>query len=176
MLEASVEALPAALPETYAEDVELLETRINRWRALQQVVRCVPLISPIDNYHVTSPFGKRKDPFNNRWAIHEGVDLGGWPGISIMAAAPGTVVRAGRDGGYGNKVVIDHGCGIRTVYAHMKSIAVKKGQRVEHRETIGKLGSTGRSTGPHVHYEVQVDGEPLDPEQFIEAGKHVFKI
>lgn len=168
--------VPASTPETYADDVEVLEARINRWRALQQVVRCVPLIAPLDNYHVTSSFGKRKDPFNGRWAMHEGVDLGGWPGIPILAAAPGTVISAQRDGGYGNKVVIDHGCGVRTVYGHMKSIAVKKGQRVDHRQTIGKLGSTGRSTGPHVHYEVQVDGEPVDPEKFIEAGKHVFKI
>lgn len=168
--------LVAAASETFADDVKLLESRIQRWRALQEVVRCVPLIAPVDNYHVTSAFGKRKDPFNGKWAMHEGVDLGGWPGTRVLAAAPGTVVEAGRQNGYGNKVVIDHGCGIRTVYAHLRKITVKNGQTVDHREVIGKLGSTGRSTGPHVHYEVQVDGAPLDPEKFIEAGKHVFKI
>ena len=165
-----------APPDSFADDVASLEGQINRWRALRQVVRCVPLISPVDNYHVTSSFGKRKDPFNGRWAMHEGMDLGGWPGIAVMAAAPGVVVKAGSQGGYGNKVVIDHGCGIKTTYGHLRSISVKKGQRVDHRQTIGKLGSTGRSTGPHVHYEIQIDGKPVNPETFIEAGKHVFKI
>lgn len=166
----------AAVGDSFADDVKMLESRITRWRALQEVVRCTPLIAPVDSYHVTSSFGKRKDPFNGKWAMHEGVDMGGWPGTPVMAAAPGVVVYAARQNGYGNKVVIDHGCGVTTTYAHLRKINVKKGQRVDHRETIGKLGSTGRSTGPHVHYEIQVDGEPLDPEKFIEAGKHVFKI
>jgi len=166
----------AELGESFADDVKALEDRIQRWRALQEVVRCTPLIAPVDNYHVTSNFGKRKDPFTGKWAMHEGVDLGGWPGTPVMAAAPGVVTYAARQNGYGNKVVIDHGCGVKSIYAHLRKITVKKGQRVDHRDLIGKLGSTGRSTGPHVHYEIQVDGEPLDPEKFIEAGKHVFKI
>ncbi|MEQ8604392.1 MAG: peptidoglycan DD-metalloendopeptidase family protein [Marivibrio sp.] len=166
----------AELGESFADDVKALEGRIQRWRALQEVVRCTPLIAPVDNYHVTSSFGKRKDPFTGKWAQHEGVDLGGWPGTPVMAAAPGVVTYAARQNGYGNKVVIDHGCGVKSIYAHLRKITVKKGQRVDHRDLIGKLGSTGRSTGPHVHYEIQVDGEPLDPEKFIEAGKHVFKI
>ena len=184
MVEASAEeaapespaAAESVVTDSFANEVDALEGRINRWRALQRVVKCVPLVSPVDNYHVTSVFGKRKDPINGRWSMHEGVDLGGWPGIAIKAAAPGTVTSAGRDGGYGKKVVIDHGCGVRTIYGHMRSIDVKRGQTVDHRETIGKLGSTGRSTGPHVHYEIQVDGKPLDPLKFIEAGKYVFKI
>ncbi len=163
-------------PATFAEEIAALDRRLTRWRALQKAVRCVPLIPPVDYFHVTSNFGKRKDPFSGQWAMHEGIDLGAWPGSAIMAAAPGKVVRAGHSSGYGRMVEIDHGCGIRTIYGHMKKILVKKGEQVDHRQRIGTVGSTGRSTGPHVHYEIRVDGEPRDPSGFIKAGRHVFKI
>ena len=120
-------------------------------------------------------FGKRRDPYNGRWAMHEGIDLAGQPGLTVHAAAPGKVVHAGWKGGYGRMVAIAHGYGIVSRYAHLKKITVEEGQSVEHRGALGKLGNTGRSTGPHVHYEIRVEGEPADPMNFLKAGKYAFK-
>ena len=145
------------------------------WQALRSMLECAPLSPPVDYYNLTSPYGKRKDPFTKKPAWHEGVDLGAWPGTRVRATAPGTVTFAGRKGGYGRFVVVDHGCGIETAYGHLKKIYVKKGAIVDYRETIGEVGSTGRSTGPHVHYEVRIQGKPVDPYQFIKAGRYVFK-
>ncbi len=164
------------LASELATNVEILQSRLMRMSALNEVMRCVPLLSPVDNFQMTSPFGKRKDPINGKSSFHSGIDIGGWTGIPVHVSAPGTVTFAGRNAGYGFMVEVDHGCGIKTIYAHLKKINVKKGEIVEHRKVIGTLGTTGRSTGPHVHYEVVVDGSHMDPEAFIEAGRHVHKI
>ena len=119
---------------------------------------------------VTSPFGYRADPFLGRLALHPGVDLAEAYGAEIHAAAAGRVVHAGPAGGYGNMVEIDHGNGLATRYAHMSETLVEEGQQVDKGAVLGKLGSTGRSTGPHLHYEVRVDGEPVDPERYLRAG------
>ena len=145
------------------------------WQALRSMLECAPLSPPVDYYNLTSPYGKRRDPFTKKPAWHEGVDLGAWPGTRVRATAPGTVTFSGRKGGYGRFVIVDHGCGIETAYGHLKKIYVKKGAIVDYRETIGEVGSTGRSTGPHVHYEVRIQGKPVDPYQFIKAGRYVFK-
>ena len=158
-----------------AVNVGQLEGKVQRWQALQKVLRCTPLISPVDYYHVTSKYGKRKDPFTGKRAMHKGIDMGGWPGTKVYATAPGKITKAGNSNQYGRMVEIDHGCGIKTRYGHLKKILVKRGQEVGHRAEIGKLGSTGRSTGPHVHYEIRVDGKTMDPKNFIEAGRYVFK-
>lgn len=158
-----------------ADEVEILETRLTRMSALNELMRCVPLISPVDNFQLTSPYGPRKDPFTGKYAMHDGIDIGGWSGIKVHATAPGVVVYVGRNGGYGKMVEIDHGCGVKTVYAHLKRTEVEIGDTLDHRAVVGSLGSTGRSTGPHVHYEVIVDGETVDPELLIEAGRHVHK-
>lgn len=155
--------------------VAALEQKVARLQALDKLISCVPLVTPVDYYHVTSKFGKRKDPFTKKLTMHKGVDLGGWAGTPVYATAAGTVVKAGHSSSYGKMVEVDHGCGITTIYGHLKKIEVKKGQEISHRDKIGKLGSTGRSTGPHVHYEIRVDGEPLDPLNFIEAGRYVYK-
>ena len=107
--------------------------------------------------------------------MHYGVDLAGWTGATIYSTAPGKVVFASRKGRYGKLVEIDHGFGLRTRYAHLRKILVKTGQQLVHRQKIGLLGSTGRSTGPHVHYEVRFEGKPLNPRKFIMAGRYVFK-
>lgn len=161
--------------EELANSLATLQDKTVQWRAMQDLLRCVPVVSPVDYYQLTSPFGKRRDPMSGRMAIHEGIDMGGWPGTPVYSSAPGKVVFAGRNGSYGKMVEIDHGCGIHTRYGHLKKVLVKKGQEVGHRTEIGQLGNTGRSTGPHVHYEIRVRGEPLDPEKFIEAGRYVFK-
>mgnify|MGYP000206372917 CR=1 FL=1 len=155
--------------------VERLDQQMQRLVALQTALGSMPLTAPVDSYWVSSHFGKRKDPYNGRWAMHEGVDLAAAAGSPVVSAAPGRVVFAGTKSGYGRVVEIDHGFGIRTRYAHLRSVSVEQGQRVEHRQTVGALGSSGRSTGPHVHYEVRVDDEPKDPQDFLKAGKHAFK-
>lgn len=152
-----------------------LNNHIDQWDELQQVMRRLPLAAPVDKFAQMSAFGKRRDPFNGKLAMHNGVDLSAAPKSPILSTAPGKVVFAGTNGSYGRMVEIDHGMGIRTRYGHMSSISVRKGQTVGYRQEIGIIGSTGRSTGLHVHYEVQVNDVPHDPMKFIEAGKHVFK-
>jgi murein DD-endopeptidase MepM/ murein hydrolase activator NlpD len=155
--------------------VSVIDNQLTRWAALRALLKRVPLISPVDFYHMASAYGLRADPFNNKKAMHYGVDLAGWGGAPVYATAPGKVLFAGRKGRYGKMVEIDHGYGIRTRYAHLQKVLVQRGEEVGHRHEIGLLGSTGRSTGPHVHYEVRFDGKPLNPDKFIKAGRYVFK-
>jgi len=137
----------------------------------------VPLTTPVhgSDFDVTSGFGPRVDPFTHRLAFHPGMDFAGPLGSNVCATAPGVVDFAGQRGGYGNMVEIDHGFGIRTRYGHLASILVKVGAKVSKGTPIGKLGSTGRSTGPHVHYEVWLADVVRDPSRFIEAGRHVLQ-
>jgi murein DD-endopeptidase MepM/ murein hydrolase activator NlpD len=171
--------IPASLdlpgPAVAADQLARLDSQMQRLAALQAALGAMPLSAPVDAFWISSHYGKRKDPYNGRWAMHEGIDLAATAGSPVLATAPGTVAFAGEKSGYGRTVDIDHGFGLKTRYAHLRSIMVAKGDRIGHRQTIGALGSSGRSTGPHVHYEVLVAGEPMDPEKFLKAGKHVFK-
>jgi murein DD-endopeptidase MepM/ murein hydrolase activator NlpD len=126
-------------------------------------------------YRETSGFGYRVDPFKRTTAFHEGADLGAFYGATITSTAPGKVTYAGTKGGYGRVVEIDHGNGFKTRYGHLNSIAVKAGQAVAIGQKIGTMGSTGRSTGPHLHYEVYYRGKSYDPIKFLRAGKHVYE-
>ena len=137
----------------------------------------VPLTTPVhgEQFELTSGYGERVDPFTHRFAFHPGVDFAGPWGSVVGATAPGVVVWAGPSGGYGNLVEIDHGYGFRTRYGHLSSILVRVGARVQKGSPLGRLGSTGRSTGPHVHYEVWLDNDRRDPSKFIEAGRHVLQ-
>ena len=155
--------------------VALLDLHIGRWEALQEIVRTLPLVAPLEQYRLSSGFGYRKDPLNGRKGLHEGLDFSAPARTPIYATSAGKVVFAGWRGRYGRIVEIDHGLGIKTRYAHMKKILVKPGQEIGHREKIGLVGSSGRSTGPHLHYEVLINGEPVDPKNFLKAGNHVFK-
>ena len=138
---------------------------------LKALMSFVPLRMPLSGEpSLTSSFGYRVDPFLGRLALHPGVDLAEPYGAEIHAAAAGRVVHAGPAGGYGIMVEIDHGNGLATRYAHMSEALVEEGQEVDKGAVLGRLGSTGRSTGPHLHYEVRVDGEPVDPERFLRAG------
>ena len=148
--------------------VNVARAQINQY--LQTLV-AVPLRKPvIGEVDMSSPFGMRMDPFNGRPAIHTGIDLRGEVGEPVHATAAGRVSLAGREGGYGNMVEIDHGNGLATRYGHLSEIDVKVGQMVRIGETIGHIGSTGRSTGPHLHYETRVNGEAVDPQKFLRAG------
>ncbi len=152
-----------------------LYTHMDRWETLQRLVRHLPLMSPVDQYYVASRFGRRRDPFNKRWAVHKGLDLAGPAGQKIRSPAIGTVVYAGRKGRFGRFIEIDHGFGVHTRYGHLRRVLVKKGQRVTHRQDIGILGNSGRSTGPHLHYEIVVDGKQVNPSKFLKAGRNVFQ-
>lgn len=161
--------------EGLSGSVSEIDTQLTRWAALRSLLQRTPLISPVDFYHRASGFGLRRDPFSKKKAMHYGVDLAGWAGAPVWASAPGKIVFAGRKGRYGKMVEIDHGYGIRTRYGHLRKVLVQRGEEVGHRHKIGLLGSTGRSTGPHVHYEVRFDGKPINPDKFIKAGRYVFK-
>jgi murein DD-endopeptidase MepM/ murein hydrolase activator NlpD len=137
-------------------------------RALPYAPLRQPLPGPLD---VTSSFGFRIDPFLGRPALHSGMDLRGELGDPVRATAAGRVVVAGPWGGYGNLVEIDHGAGLATRYGHLSHIAVEEGQWVEVGAFLGEIGSTGRSTGPHLHYEVRVDGAAVDPGRTLRAGR-----
>ena len=152
-----------------------LDRHLARWEDLQKLMRHMPLVAPLDHYRLGSGFGRRRDPLNHRWAMHKGLDLSAPSRSDILATADGKVVYRGWKGRYGRIVEIDHGFGIRTRYAHMRNIYVRRGQRVKLGQKIGQVGTSGRSTGPHVHYEILLRGDQVDPLRFIEAGKDVFK-
>lgn len=127
----------------------------------------IPSRRPVDQMRLTSAFGTRNDPFNGRRARHNGIDIPGPVGTPIYATADGVVGRAQRLGGYGNYVEIEHGNAIQTRYGHLSAIAVASGQRVRRGEIVGYMGSTGRSTGSHLHYEVRIAGAPVNPVPFV---------
>ena len=142
---------------------------------LSRLIPILPVRAPlIGEATVSSPFGYRPDPFLGRPELHPGVDLVQDFGAEVRATAGGRVTHAGPMGGYGDMVEIDHGNGLVTRYGHLSEILVEEGQEVKAEALLGRLGSTGRSTGPHLHYEVRVDGEPVDPERFLQAGAPLF--
>ena len=127
----------------------------------------IPSVRPVDVGYISSYFGKRSDPFTGRMTRHEGVDFSARRGSKIYATADGTVIRAKYDRGYGYTIEIDHGNGIVTKYAHNDKLLVKTGQKVKRGDVIAYLGNSGRSTAPHLHYEVRVNGTPKNPLDYI---------
>ncbi|MEO7654742.1 MAG: M23 family metallopeptidase, partial [Sphingomicrobium sp.] len=150
----------------------------NSWKKLDQLqdgVIAIPSDKPIKHdVAFTSGYGVRSDPFRSGAAMHPGIDLAGPVGTPIQATADGAVVRAGwNSGGYGNLVEIDHGRGITTRYAHLSAMSVKTGDRIARGEIVGRMGSTGRSTGSHLHYEVRIDGRAVNPIPFMKSTDYV---
>jgi murein DD-endopeptidase MepM/ murein hydrolase activator NlpD len=145
------------------------------WRRLDQLeqgVSAIPSAQPVrTNSSFTSGFGVRSDPFRGRAAMHGGIDLAGPTGTPIYATADGIVGRSEyNNGGYGNLVEINHGQGIQTRYGHMSRLIAQPGQRVRRGDLIGLMGSTGRSTGSHLHYEVRIDGRAVNPLPFMQSN------
>ena len=148
-------------------------TNLDRLAALRELMNNLPLGMPIAEAESESPFGHRIDPFTGHLAFHSGLDLAGPIGSKIYSTAEGTITYAGINGGYGNSIDIDHGFGIITRFGHLSQILVKEGQVVHKGDIIGIQGSTGRSTGPHLHYEVRYHDQPMNPVNFLDAGHYV---
>ncbi len=161
--------IPAVKNQELSNKMQEVFSIINDVTYYKEVMKSVPVGKPVWSYWLSSPFGKRYDPFNKKSAAHKGVDLASNKGNKIKTMAKGKVVRSDYNGGYGKFVEIDHGNGFKTKYAHLNKSYVKKGQYVEQGEAIGEVGSTGRSTGPHLHYEVLFNGTPVDPMAFIKV-------
>ena len=140
---------------------------------LHDVLEDIPLAYPVDNSRMTSTFGVRLDPFTHSLARHTGVDLSGPIGAKIHSSADGIVKSSGRKGAYGIAVEIDHGLGISTLYGHLNRALVKEGDHIRKGQIIGVQGSTGRSTGNHLHYEVRYNDIPRNPISFLKAGQYV---
>jgi murein DD-endopeptidase MepM/ murein hydrolase activator NlpD len=158
---------PFVPPPAANQSYEISQARLEAMRSL---IRSLPLAVPLQYYQLESRFGPRRDPFNRRLSFHTGIDLSAPYMAPVYATAGGVVTYAGYRSEYGKVVEIDHGNGISTLYGHLHRSIVSVGQRVVEHDQIGFLGSTGRSSGPHVHYEILVNDEPQDPEKFIELG------
>ncbi len=161
----SSEAMAAALAEA--------DRAFGTLGNLRSAISSIPLETPLENASMSSNFGSRTDPFLGSIAFHAGVDFRAPSGRPVAATGAGRVIVAGRNGGYGNLVEIDHGKGVTTRYAHLSKIDVKVGDRVEVGDIVGRVGSTGRSTGPHLHYETRVNGAAVNPQRWLAAGRQI---
>lgn len=157
---------PIEFDKDLDEKYQKLADGLERWNGLRRLNEILPLGKPV-NSRITSNFGTRKDPFTGKPKKHRGIDFAGKIGTELMAVAPGRVVSAGERVGYGTTVEIDHGLGFTTLYAHLSQILVSRGDWVRPGTVIGLAGSSGRSTGPHLHYEIRYKGAPFDPTKFI---------
>jgi len=169
--------VPVALPaDAGAFERQIYRINLARSHAewLMRTLTALPVRNPLTGeLDISSGFGIRIDPFVHGPAMHTGVDLRGEMGEPVHATAAGTVTTAGWYGGYGKMVEIDHGNGISTRYGHLSQISVKVGQTVRVGQLVGRIGSTGRSTGPHLHYETRIEGEAADPQKFLRAGRRL---
>ena len=143
---------------------------------MERALAAIPTAMPAASMMLSSGFGYRSDPFTGGGAMHAGLDFKGPVGTPILAAAEGKVVLAGFHGGYGNMIEIRHANGLVTRYAHLSGLNVRSGQMVERGVQIGRMGSTGRSTGSHLHFEVRQNGQAINPRKFLEVNPDVLKV
>jgi murein DD-endopeptidase MepM/ murein hydrolase activator NlpD len=153
-----------------------LATSLGRMDAMERALAAIPTAMPAAVMMMSSGFGYRSDPFTGGGAMHSGLDFKGPVGTPILAAAEGRVTSAGSQGGYGNTIEITHANGLLTRYAHLSGLNVSLGQRVARGVQIGRMGSTGRSTGSHLHFEVRLNGQAINPRKFLEANTDVLEI
>jgi murein DD-endopeptidase MepM/ murein hydrolase activator NlpD len=162
------------LNPAFAQRVAQVAARVGESRRLQEVAAATPLAAPVGvDYRETSGYGQRFDPFTGRPAFHSGLDMAAFERAPVVATSPGVISFAGVRSGYGNCVEVDHGHGFKTRYGHLRDIQVSRGERVAIGQRIGSMGSTGRSTATHLHYEVWFRGRAVDPVNFLRAGRHV---
>ena len=172
------EFIPASSTEASADlrADQQFRTLFQSWKKMdgvQKGVIAIPSVHPVEKLQFTSNFGIRSDPFRGTAAMHAGVDIPGPVGTPIYATADGIVDHAGWQGGYGNVVEINHGKGIATRYGHLSKVLVADGARVTRGQLIALMGSTGRSTGSHLHYEVRMDGHAVNPVPFLTTGDYL---
>ncbi len=141
---------------------------------LEKIAAVMPFAKPMQNYYISSGFGSRIDPLTGKMAKHHGLDFVGVTKEKVISPSKGKIILAGRYSDYGNAIVIDHGFGVTTRYGHLSEVKVVEGQTVNQGDVIALQGSTGRSTGPHLHYEVRYKNIPLNPKRFLEAGESLF--
>ncbi len=153
--------------------IERLAASLSRMEALQRSLEGIPQVHPANADFISSRFGYRSDPFHRHAAFHSGLDFAGPIGAPVYAAADGKISFAGQKQGYGNIVEIDHGNGLTTRYAHLSRFRIKAGERIEAGQVIGAIGNTGRSTGPHLHFEVRVHERAVNPRPFLEKALNV---
>lgn len=165
--------IPLDSSMTFDSKVRELDEALDALDRLKTEARRLPLANPAPGRSVTSPFGVRTDPLLGTVALHSGMDFRAPTGMPAKVTAPGVVVKAGWNGGYGRMVEVDHGNGFATRYGHLSKINVTVGKRLNAGDVIGKTGSSGRSTGPHLHYEIRHHGEAIDPLRFLRVGKKV---
>jgi murein DD-endopeptidase MepM/ murein hydrolase activator NlpD len=169
---AAADAPMAKADQTY----RALFLSMKRLDQFQQGAMAIPSQRPIQQTNLTSGFGVRSDPFRGGAAMHAGVDMAGPIGTPIYATADGWVGRAGWANGYGNLVELEHGRGVETRYGHLSAILVKSGQRIRRGDLIARMGSTGRSTGSHLHYEVRIDGRAVNPIPFLQTSDYIVEV
>jgi len=172
--------LERELSKKKLSDPEFIERKIEQAKfnnevdyliILEKLTKALPLSQPMKNYYVSSGFGHRIDPITQRHTAHRGLDFVGPSKERVISPSAGKVILARWFSDYGNAVVIDHGYGVTTRYGHLSKIKVAEGERIKEGKTIGLQGSTGRSTGEHLHYEVRYRNVPLNPKRFLEAGE-----
>jgi murein DD-endopeptidase MepM/ murein hydrolase activator NlpD len=180
--EVSMGALTSSASEWSIGDQDFMtrilqaRARIAEMKHYEKVVNSLPLGEPVSvPFRYTSPYGIRIDPFTKRPSPHMGMDMAAYRDAPIVTTGPGKVSFSGARSGYGLLVEIDHGHGFKSRYGHLRSITVSKGDSVEVGDLVGRMGSTGRSTGDHLHYEIWYNGKPYDPSKFLKAGRHVHK-
>lgn len=142
---------------------------LEKWHGLNRLVKILPIGAPVEKTVITSNYGMRQDPFTKKNKKHKGIDFAGKVGTELYAVAPGRVISAGERYGYGTTVEVDHGLGFTTLYAHLSKIMVARGDWVRPGSVIGLGGSSGRSTGPHLHYEIRYKGTPFNPTNFVKG-------
>ncbi|WP_422370356.1 M23 family metallopeptidase [Hoeflea sp.] len=158
-------------PKAFDATLDDLDHALRQLDTMRDHARKLPIGTPAPGTEITSRYGNRRDPFLKRMAFHGGIDFRASTGTPINSAGAGVVVHAGRNGGYGKMVEIDHGGGFTSRYAHLSKILVNKGDHVGMGQRIGKAGSTGRSTGPHLHYEIRRNGNSIDPMRFLQTAR-----
>lgn len=176
LISAANPALSQSLAELPGGDSAAFRERMMTWAPAEvdgPVDRAPVAPATRSKLRITSPFGLRQDPFDGRFRAHSGIDIAAQHGAAIYSASAGKVVFAGRSGGYGNMIELDHGNGLRTRYAHLSRILARPGSAVATGEIIGEAGSTGRSTGSHLHFEVRKHGEAQNPLTYFEIPQRV---
>ena len=162
---------------TLIDDANTVATALERFKAARSAADLAPVHKPlVAATRTSSTFGNRKDPFTGRLAFHSGIDYAAPQGTKVLSAGAGTVTFVGQISGYGNVVEITHANGIITRYGHLSAFLAKEGQKVTTGTPIARVGSTGRSTGPHLHFEVRRSDDAVDPARYLEAGRDLAKI